>query len=384
MRECIYCKKKKPDNEFTLEHVIPQFLGGAQAPDELKTRDVCSTCNNNLGLFVDAAFEKDFLVYNELHESVYAFFDPENPTSLPLKCMGTSDLIPPNMREDEICEAWIGPLGEQVYWIRPKDERLYWYSGGNPRTVKKVTSTAYFMFSERSQKNVLLSWLTFRDAFIGRQVKKVMCTKIKGDDPKTIGFSEPNEIDALRIQYINNECRKNQQRKNNIQMYLRYDLRFMAKLALGISYVLFGQEVGNSGYSEELRKALWFKEGDPKPNIQGAGALFILDNSLKELCGVAYGVTLAIIPYGGGVAVNLNLNRKMNWTVICAKSQDLTNEQTEKLGDGICITLFNSLKKGLKLTLPELINHNLSNLQNPELAAIEKLHIAHGNYFINL
>ena len=43
---------------FSLEHVIPQFLGGAYAPDQMKTKDVCRKCNSDLGLFVDAAFEK--------------------------------------------------------------------------------------------------------------------------------------------------------------------------------------------------------------------------------------------------------------------------------------------------------------------------------------
>jgi len=384
MRNCIYCRKTKSDDEFTLEHVIPQFLGGAQAPDELKTRDVCGTCNSNLGLFVDAAFEKDFLVFNELNESAHAFFNPENPVALPLRCMGTSDLTPPNTEEDEVCEAWLGPLGEQVYWIRARDERMYSYSGGNPRTVKKVQSRAYFMFAERSQKNILLTWLTFQDAFVGRRVKKIMCTQIEGADPKTIGFSEPDNVDNLRIEYIINECRKGQQRKNQLAMYIRYDVRFMAKLALGMSHVLFGREIENSSYAEELYKALWFREGDAEPNVQGAGALSSSDNFLKEYCGIANGVTITILPVSQGVTVNLNLNRRMNWMVICAKLQDLTSKQIEKLGDGICIVLFKSLNKGLKVTFPELINHNASNIRHPDLAVIEQLANANRDYFKDL
>ncbi len=30
MRECIYCGESKVEDTFTLEHVIPQSLGGAQ------------------------------------------------------------------------------------------------------------------------------------------------------------------------------------------------------------------------------------------------------------------------------------------------------------------------------------------------------------------
>jgi len=154
MRKCIYCSSEKEESEFSLEHIIPQFLGGAYAPDKFKTRNVCKTCNSNLGLFVDASFEKNFLVYNHLNEAAYAFFDPGNPSGLPLTCMENSDLSPPEMNDTEVCELWLGPLGEQVFWIRPKDERLYWYSGGNPRTVKEVNNRAYFLFSERSTKNI--------------------------------------------------------------------------------------------------------------------------------------------------------------------------------------------------------------------------------------
>ena len=343
MRNCIYCRKIKSDKEFTLEHVIPQFLGGAQAPDELKTRDVCKTCNSNLGLFVDAAFEKDFLVFNELNNSASAFLNPDKPFALPLKCMGICDLNPPNMKEDEVCEAWLGPLGEQVYWIRVKDERMYWYSGGNPRTVKKVKSSAYFIFSDRSHKNPLLSWLTFKEAFAGRPVKKIMCAE-----------------------------------------NTRYDVRFMAKLAIGISNILFGSDIRNSDYSKELHKALWFKEGDAEPKIQGAGALSSLNNDLKDYYGFTYGVTVTVLPTPEEVIINLNLNRKMNWVIVCAKLQDLTSEQVKNLGDGICIVLFKSLNKGFKLSPYELTAHNLGYVRHPELEVIEQLANINLNYFENL
>ena len=71
---CIYCGEEKDDSEFTFEHVIPQSLGGAYAPDQFKTHDVCVKCNGNLGLFVDAAFEKDWFVQSWLLMSAMAFF----------------------------------------------------------------------------------------------------------------------------------------------------------------------------------------------------------------------------------------------------------------------------------------------------------------------
>lgn len=167
-------------------------------------------------------------------------------------------------------------------------------------------------------------------------------------------------------------------------MYIRYDVRFMAKLALGMSHVLFGCEIGNSGYANELYKALWFKEGDAEPSVQGMGALSSVDNFLEEHCGATHGVTITVLRVSEVIAVNLNLNRKMNWAVVCAKIQDLTNEQIEKIRDGICIVLFKPLDKVVKVTLPELIAHNLGNIRHPELAEIEHQANMHSDYFQDL
>ena len=161
--ECIYCQELKKESKFSLEHVIPQFLGGSQCPDKLKTREVCNRCNNNLGLFVDAAYQKEFATNGFLNNAYYAFFDPNKPIGLPLNCIGISkDLSPPRINKNEVCEMWIGPLGEQVFWVRPDDERMFWYSGGNPRTVKSQATRAYFMLSERSEKAPHISLLLFK------------------------------------------------------------------------------------------------------------------------------------------------------------------------------------------------------------------------------
>lgn len=269
MKICIYCQRPKEEHEFTLEHIIPQCMGGAYVPDHFKTRNVCRQCNNNLGLFVDAAFEKNWFVSQFFREAAYAFFDPNNPTGLPLTPMGNSDLLPPELQEDEVCESWLGPLGEQIFWIRPKDERLYWYVGGNPRTTKKVETRAYFQFSERSPKNLLLSWLTFRDAFDGHRVKKIMCTPVEGANLADIGFTTPDSLDTARIDYFYNASLDQQMRRNSLAIYTRYDTRFMAKLGVGISYSLFGGKIFDTEYFKELQKALWYREGESFPDIQG-------------------------------------------------------------------------------------------------------------------
>jgi len=384
LKTCIYCKTDKNEDQLTLEHVISQFLGGAQAPDNLKTRNVCGTCNSNLGLFVDASFEKDFLVFNLLNEAAYSFFDPNSPTPLPLRNMGVSDLTPPEMKEEEICECWIGPLGEQIYWIRPSDGRMYWYAGGNPRTVKKVRTRAYFIWSERSQKNPMITWLSFGDAFNGRKVRKVSCTQVEGANLADIGFFEPDELDLRRIEYFNNKCSNGQERKNQLSMYLHYDIRFMAKLAIGLGHVLFGDKFDNSNYTKELHKALWFKEGDLEPSIVGQNNLGQSNDFLKNECGVSNGVTLTILPSSKYMTLNLNISRKMNWTIGIAETEVVKDLINGGLEHGLCIVLFKSLNKGINLALPDLIAHNSKNITHPQLYEIEKLTGKSEGYFKNL
>lgn len=384
MNICIYCRTEKNEEQFTLEHVIPQFLGGAQAPDNLKTRNVCGPCNNNLGLFVDASFEKDFLVFNELNEAAYSFFDPNHPTALPLRNMGVSDLNPPDMKEEEVCECWIGPLGEQIYWIRPSDERMYWYCGGNPRTVKKLKTKAYFIWSERSQKKPIITWLSFEDAFNGRKVKKVSCTQVNGANLSDIGFSEPDELDLRRIDYFNNECSNGRKRKNRLTMYLRYDVRFMAKLSIGLGHSLFGDKFDNSEYTNELHKALWYKEGDPEPHIAGRSNFGKDNDFLKYQCGLSNGVTLTILPTSEHVILNLNISRKMNWTIGITPTEAVKECIDDSLANGICVVLFKAINKGVTLSLPDLIAHNFNNLPHPELVAVESRANRSTGYFENL
>ena len=386
MRRCIYCCEDKVEADFTLEHVLPQFMGGAYAPDYFKIRDVCEHCNSNLGLFVDAGFEKNWFVSNKLREAAYAFFDPNNPVvGLPLICMGKSDLVPPQLHEDEVCESWLGPLGEQVYWVRPHDERLYWYTGGNPRTTKTIESRAYFLFSERSPKNPLISWLSFRDAFEGRRVKKIMCTVVESANPADIGFETPDELDQLRIAYFAETCHSSQTRQNRLAMYTLFDLRFLAKIALGTAYALFGNRALRTAYANELYNALWYRVGEDQPQINATSAIAHgSDPQFSKLTGEDSAVTITILPSPKGVAVSLNLGASLNWVVMCASHEGLTEEDIGPLREGLVIVLYRQLQRGVTLTLPEYVAHKCGSVPHSALTEISARLSLYPDYFKNL
>ena len=373
MKKCIYCRNLKDKNEFSLEHIIPQFLGGASAPLEYKTRDVCEQCNNILGQFVDASFKKNYLVGTYLSIIASYFINQDNPT-LPLICMGTPDLKPPDMdEENEICEVWLGYLGEQVYWIRPKDDDLYWYIGGNPRTINKEESRAYFLFSKNSHKFPHLSWFSFRDAFKKyRRVKKVMCTEVYGANPNSIGFKLPDDIDKKRIDYFNTIGESPEVRPHHFEYYINSDFRFLAKLGIGFAYALFGYKSLTTEYANELYKALWYRKDESFPEIK-AKTLFSNDapDKYKKITGDKNCVTLIIQRVKDSIHLNINIATVLIFNIAIASCENLTQEDLDKVGDGKVIILYEPIQRYVSLDFSEYIDHKSGEMLNKEIHDIE-------------
>lgn len=371
MGHCIYCLEEKDDQEFTLEHVIPQFLGGAHAPEFLKTRDVCKSCNSNLGLFVDASFEKNWMVSNWLREASSAFYDRDKPVGVSLVCMGNTDLCPPDLPEGHVCEMWLGPHGEQVFWLRPHDKRLSAYVGGNPRTMKSIETRAYFLFSENTSQDPLKTWLSFEQALRGRRVKKVLCGEVQGADPASIGFARPDDLDQARIEFFIANTEGGLERKVQVTVNPNFDQRFICKLAIGVAFCLFGPKVLDSAYGKELHKGLWHREDNDEPEVRGS-ALFSKrgDPNFNRLVGFPNAVTLVLHSSQDGVAINLNINSQLNWTILCASNETLTTEDIAKIGDGQVLLLVRALQTGIYLDLPSYLAYKSGVNPHSELNAI--------------
>jgi len=356
-RKCIYCRVEKAIEQFTLEHVVPRFLGGACMPDAFKVNDVCGSCNSNLGLFVDAGFEKNWIISNWLSSASRMFYDPASSSGVSLVCMGEVDFSLPFLDDGNICELWLGTLGEQVYWVRPKDDRLYWYSGGNPRTVKKVETVAYFFFSEKYHVNPKASWLSFKGAFEGRNVKKVIGAEIDGVDFPYGGFSAPDVTDVARIKYFRNEVFSKKGRECKAAFYIDYDLRFMAKLSIGFAYALFGKDALEGEYVESLYKALWHRPSDDLPGVRGSSHFSVQsDKQLEEFFGVLGAVTVLLTASSEGVILGLNIGGHVYVSMLCVSFEDVSQEGWV-YGEGMVFILFKDLHEGLSLTLGEYIAH---------------------------
>jgi hypothetical protein len=373
MAVCIYCDVDKDATETSREHSIPEFLGGAYAPDRFKVDRACKRCNNLLGLFVDGSFARTWWVSNWLSQAARSAYDPSKPNGLPLICMGITELEPPGIQPGEVCELWLGPLGEQVYWIRPQDERFFWYSGGDPIATKRFKTRAYFLFAERSNLDTVKTWLSFRDAFSGERVTKIMCTAVAGADPKDIGFSMADALDRSRVAYFIEKSTGEPSRVLTLKTKPDYDHRFMAKLALGVGYSLFGDDFLRSNYAKELRKGVWFRAGEMLPLVRGQPALQApAEPNLLRLTGLKDAVTLVIFPVQDELVLILNIGQQLSWKVVCADAEMRDSPARSWVDSGQAIVMYKYLQKGLLLLYPNFIGHVSGSLPNDELTAIEQ------------
>ena len=141
-RICIFCNQQKPIEKFSLEHIFPQSLGGAQTSELFKTRHVCQRCNSIIGLFVDAPLVKNFFSQNDMAENSLYYVDLINPKALPLRYLGVCQNLvsEPNLT----CDLWMGPHGGLIYHRRLKADPKYdTIVGGNPIENKKFSGEIY-------------------------------------------------------------------------------------------------------------------------------------------------------------------------------------------------------------------------------------------------
>jgi len=263
---------------------------------------------------------------------------------------------------------WLGPHGEQVFWLRPHDERLSAYVGGNPRTTKSIKTRAYFLFSENTSLDPFKTLLSFEKAFHGRRVKKVLCGEVDGVDPASFGFTQPDDLDTVRKEFFLANTEGEQMRKMQVKVNQRFDQRFLCKLAIGVAFCLFGHKVLDSTYGKELHKGLWYREGNDKPEVRGS--TYFSDNVVphfNNLVGFPNAVTLMLLSTPDGVSLNLNINSKLNWSILCASNETLTTDDVAKIGDGQILLLVRALKTGIYLDLPFYIACKYGITSHPEL-----------------
>lgn len=367
--DCLYCSQSKPASESSLEHAVPQFLGGAQTPLHYKLRNVCRTCNNRLGLHVDGAYAKSWFVSNTLAEAARKYYSgPGKRQPLPLTCMGPVNIPDLQIPQDTVAEYWLGPSGETIIWVRTSDDALYWYTGGNP-THRKHPSTVYFMPVSGDPVRLQMGTEALIDGFKKTKSRRIFGAQVGGLPPGAAypGFDQPTATDAANTQAIHNAIRSGSIQAQ-LQLNTKFDLRFICKMALAVGYSLFGDAYLSTAEAAAARIGLW-PNPSKQPGVRGSPTL--LNNSqLAQIAGYEGAVAILVIRTGGGYVMAMTVDRSLPFIV--ALCPDTLNSKFIDPELGYSLLLFPQLQQCVELSVPELLAHALGNVSNPVLAAIDK------------
>jgi len=262
--KCLYCDKEKEGDEYSLEHIFPDALGGSLFSEVFKTRRVCRGCNSISGLFIDGPFIKNIFSKINASKAYLSYVDLTKPAAMPLEYMGILEIF---VGEDnEVCEVWLGPHGGIIYHVRQKaDDRYDTMIGGNPANNKKNNGwiTIFAQNADSYWNTVLL--MSCKNYF-GK------ARRISGNIKAEFYFHEPTVKESNTLSFL--KSISGEEHKSIIPFQIGFEQRFLAKLALGLGYNLFGQAFLNSEYSQTLRNAMWEQDLQKRSELIGYSNYF--------------------------------------------------------------------------------------------------------------
>lgn len=326
---------------MTLEHAIPKFLNGSKSPERFKVKAACRQCNNNLGIYVDASFEKSYLVSLALTEAAQYAAKLGARVIPPLVCCGQLNIELGSLGDEEVCEWWVGSQGEHVVLIRPKADDLFWYMGGRPTDLKKASANgrAYYFCNQNADH--LKSLEQFRESFARRKVKKYLCTEVDGVDVRDYGFLLPDDKEKIVIKDLWRILFGGNAVPGTIPYASDFDVRFMCKLAIGVAYCEFGGSYLQSKTAIELNEGLWFMGGGEPPKLNGLRPMNNpIDDPINKIATCEQGAVSFLLWSGEDeVVLCLNVNQKHIWAVVVARKGEIDEDLFAKFSEGHIVQL---------------------------------------------
>lgn len=343
---------EKDDNEFSLEHIIPEALGGKILNNELfRTRKVCRRCNNIAGLFIDAPFLKNFFTENDKARATWTK-DPNLPI-YPSFLGSISDCSINDMK----CDFWTFPKGSRVYHFYAKEEKYIAYVGGNPIERTNGNSIAVLVLSELLKDNQQEIERTIKSfsIFFPKERKYAYNFKLPEEN---FGIHEFDNTTREYKSYIDSIIKS----KHHIKLVfdINQSNRFFCKLAIAIGYNILGDDFINSDYANELRNGLWGKEN----LVHGKTSLSFNGSIDDRLYKIGNANAITILKSNERLIYALSLFGKTSIILICSDSKIL-DKIPEKYKEGISFAWFPPLKLATKeLSFIDFIRRNDNNLKN--------------------
>lgn len=374
--ECLYCGNEKNIDEMSLEHAIPQFMGGAYAPEKFKLSNVCIKCNNILGLYVDAGYAKSWMVSMGLAESARKYMTSYQSNGLPLRCLGRVEIDGVIKPDDYIIEYWIGPSGESIFWVRFDDLRMETFMGGNPTDKRNKKSVAYYFPVNTTSENQIFGMRSFHQG-MGKKnkVRKVLCAQVADEngvilDPKYFGFTTPEESDIVNERLLFNAINSGDFLRLSFKLHTDFDKRFISKLGLGVGYSIFKEQMNDR--LKLFQRGIWPKQDDSEVGISGSSTLNMLKgDEIASLPGYPGAISICIINDSRVWMMCVTIDEQLPFVIeLCDGSAIAEGINRE---EGYQLLLFPYLQKCIETSFPEVIAHRHGYVLNPLLTEIDAI-----------
>jgi hypothetical protein len=379
-KKCIYCNNEKETNEFSLEHIFPDSLGGAHANHIFKTRQVCKRCNSLSGLYVDSAFVKNFFATNSAIFSDYlGYYDFDNNPYIPFSYMGFVEYIKhPNYK---FCEKWLWCGESMVYHFHNNSEGVFeTIAGGDPRKRKGKDAGEVYLVGLTDNE----FWIKLLlQAFI-KQFKKSKRILVNYKIPKAKNILDTEQYKIKDLLFKIHKTKDVQ--THSLVVKADFNIRFQAKLSIGLGYSLFGENFSESEEAIFYRNIFWNKSYEKLTELQPQMMPFFseqkneLDKFMKFLnfkgCHGLFFLNINNSLYFYG-----NLFGEGQYPVLTVITNDLNSYQHELItkypdGWGYILAPQRELCIG-EIDIPSLLAFNTGNKSFlPELVELEKKYIS--------
>lgn len=258
MKSCFLCGQS--DVQMSLEHSIPQFLGGKKSDDKFKKLNLCKSCNSQLGTHVDARFARSFINSMELadfkNDTFFGRF-----TSIEFE------------KDDEIFNlisknSYVEIMSNEkavAFWIKENSEEFLGLVGGHaPLSKSKESQLFLFLTKEISKEEIqkllndirikfkdykkleILLCIDFLDNSISNEEQIILYRKQIKDELGVKGLKfiwEFNEKEEKIKERLSPLSEKNSAGFNSrLLIDLNDYVRFLSKLYLGVLCGFIGSD----------------------------------------------------------------------------------------------------------------------------------------------
>lgn len=396
--KCFLCEQ---DNvQMSLEHSIPQFLGGKKSDDKFKRLNLCKSCNSKLDTHVDARFARSFINAMELNEFNNDIFSGRF-TSLEFNDADEiHNLIPENnhvemMSNEKSVAFWmkenisdfLGLVGGHAPLSKSKSSQLFLFivkEDMSEEELRQLLNDIRLKFKEYKKLEILLCVDFSFNSVAVKEESVVLRKQIKSMfDIKGLKFIW--EFTDKELSIANRLRPDGKDFKAKILFDLNDYVRFLSKLFLGILCGYLGNQF--------TKNPVGLKLIDILRTYSSRSVLSESDiNRLKYPFGMNHdnlflsegdSITVSIFQLGDDIFGLLGVRANIYALRLC-KQQDLSKMEKDRLNissdfckipEGITLVLNKNSDKYLEYKTKDFFLEKLFDEKFPEILERQKLEI---------